>query len=80
MPLKSFAPEHLTDEARQSGFFQCPTCGLIWFGRADYDFCPQGPHGEPVHVAVLCRICDAVVPIQLLTAHLVDQKHDLGEN
>jgi hypothetical protein len=80
MALKSFSPEYLTGDAQQSGFFQCPKCGLIWFGGADHEFCPQGPHGDPVHVAVLCRICDSVVPIQLLAAHLVNQKHDLREN
>ena len=78
--LKSFSPEHLANDAEQSGFFQCPKCGLVWFGRSDYQFCPQGPHGDPVHVAVLCRICDAVVPIQFFAAHLVNQRHDLGEN
>jgi hypothetical protein len=33
-----------------------------------------------VHVAVLCRICDEVVPVQLFAAHLVNKKHNLGED
>lgn len=78
--MEVFSPEHLAVEARNSGFFQCPTCGLIWFGMADHELCPEGPHGEPVHVAVLCRICDSVIPIQLFAKHLVDVRHDLGEN
>jgi hypothetical protein len=46
--LKTFSPAHLTEDAKQSGFFQWPTCGLIWFGRPDIAQCPQGSHGRPV--------------------------------
>jgi hypothetical protein len=75
--LRSFSPEHLFEDAQESGFFQCPKCGLIWFGRADILECPSGPHGQPVHVAVLCRICDAVVRIEDFVAHLAGREHDL---
>ena len=74
--LNTFAPEHLTEDAKRSGFFQCPTCGLIWFGRADIQECPQAPHGRPVHVAILCRICDAVIPLEQFAHHLVHTKHN----
>lgn len=77
---ESFCPEHLREKAKESGFFQCPKCGLVWFGRPDYDFCPQADHGKPVHVAVLCRICDEVIPLHLFAYHLVNVKHDFGEN
>ena len=77
--LKSFSPEHLTEDARQSGFFQCLKCGLVWFGRADIAQCPQGPHGRPVHVAVLCRICDLAVPVGRFAEHLASREHDLAE-
>lgn len=78
--LESFSPGHLMEDARKSGFFQCLQCGLIWFGKAENESCPEGPHGQPVHVAVLCRICDTVVPVQLFADHLVNTKHNLGEN
>lgn len=76
---EAFAPERLTEKAKQCGFFLCPTCGLVWFGRADCDYCPEGPHAEPVHVAVLCRLCDEVIPIHLFADHLVDVRHNLGK-
>ena len=79
--LKTFTPEHLIEDAKKSGFFQCPNCGLVWFGHPDYEYCPEtSAHGKPLHVAVLDRICDSVIPIQQLANHLVDTKHDLGEN
>jgi hypothetical protein len=73
--LKSFSPEHLVQEAEQSGFFQCKTCGLIWFGRNDTAQCPEGKHGKPVHVVVLCRTCDEVIPVSEFAAHLARQEH-----
>lgn len=73
--LKTFAPEHLTEQAQRSGFLQCPQCGLIWFGRQDIEQCPQAPHGKPVRVAVLCRACDAVVPAEKLAEHLTGEIH-----
>ena len=75
--LKTFAPEHLIGDAEQSGFFQCPTCGLIWFGRPDIAQCPD-LHGRAVHVVVLCRTCDAVVPIEHFAEHLADREHEVG--
>lgn len=75
--LRSFSPEHLSERARESGFFQCPRCGLIWFGRDDIQECPQGPHGRPVHVAILCRTCDEVVPIEHFQTHLGMRQHVL---
>jgi hypothetical protein len=80
MALKSFSPDHSTEDAKRSGFFQCPQCGLVWFGRPDIEQCPEGPHGQPVHVVVLCRICDTAVPIERFAEHLVNGKHDLCEN
>jgi hypothetical protein len=76
--LKTFAPEHLTGDAEQSGFFQCPTCGLIWFGRPDIAQCPQSSHARPVHVVVLCRTCDTAVPIERFAAHLTNRDHEVG--
>ena len=76
--LKTFSPAHLTEDAKRSGFFQCPTCGLIWFGRPDIDQCPQGSHGRPVHVAVLCRTCDVVVRVERFAAHIADRTHQVG--
>jgi hypothetical protein len=72
--LKSFSPEYLFHDAEQSGFFQCRECGLIWFGRNDIADCPNG-RGQPVHVAVLCRTCDAVIPIWKFAAHLGSEDH-----
>jgi hypothetical protein len=78
---KVFAPEHLTERARNSGFFQCPKCGHIWFGKPDAyccpDFCtssPGGPAVEPVHVTVHCRECDADVPLARFVEHLTDPR------
>lgn len=73
--LKSFSPEHLTEAAQRSGFFQCQKCGLIWFGRPDIERCPQGPHGTPVRVVLLCRVCDATVSAEELAAHVSDWGH-----
>ena len=73
--LKAFAPKHLTQEAQESGFLHCPKCGLVWFGRNDIAQCPEGPHGKPVHVVVLCRSCDVAVPIEDFAAHLADLTH-----
>ena len=73
--LKSFSPDHLVKDAERSGFFRCRKCGLIWFGRPDIEECPDGPHGKPVRVVLLCRVCDAVVPAEQLVAHLSGQTH-----
>jgi len=73
--LKSFAPKHLIPDAEESGFLQCPECRLIWFGRPDIAACPQAPHGRPVHVAILCRVCDVVVPMEHMAAHLTSADH-----
>ena len=73
--LKSFSPDHLVEDAKRSGFFHCKKCGLFWFGKPDSTICPQGPHGRPVHVVLLCRICDTVVPIERLAAHLSEKGH-----
>jgi hypothetical protein len=75
--LKTFAPEHLVESAKESGFLQCPKCGLVWFGKPDSATCPQAPHGRPVHVAVICRSCDIFVPIERMAAHLADAIHNL---
>lgn len=74
--LKSFAPDHLENDAQQSGFFHCQKCGLFWFGMPDAaDRCPEGPHGRPVRVALLCRDCDDVIPIESLPLHLGSEYH-----
>ncbi len=73
--LESFAPVHLQEAAEASGFFQCRKCGLVWFGKPDADTCPQGPHGRPVHVVVLCRYCDAELPLESLARHLASDDH-----
>lgn len=63
-------------EKRDSGFFQCRTCGLLWFGRYNFEQCPEGPHGKPVQVALLCRECDNFVTIDRLAQHLATVKHE----
>ena len=73
--LESFAPDHLRAVAQRSGFLQCPQCGLVWFGKDDVEACPGGPHGKPVRVVLLCRVCDDVVTVQNLTAHLTGKIH-----
>jgi predicted RNA-binding Zn-ribbon protein involved in translation (DUF1610 family) len=73
--LKPFAPERLRADASRSGFFQCPECGLVWFGRPDIKTCPGGPHGDPVSVAFLCRTCDAVISADQLVEHLCAESH-----
>jgi predicted ATPase len=51
---------------------------LVWFGRADIEECPSGlQHGMPVHVVVLCRRCDKVVPIEDFENHL-GRKHKVA--
>lgn len=75
--LNSFCPNHLAAHAEESGFFQCPKCGLIWFGRPDIQRCPDGPHGLPVRVVVLCRVCDADVPADKLLKHLSGESHKM---
>ena len=79
--LKTFAPDYLTKDAERSGFLQCPTCGVIWFGRPEITFCPGGSdsHGKAVRVAVLCRWnCDKAIPIEHFAEHLNSQEHDLS--
>jgi hypothetical protein len=78
---ETFAPEHLTERARDSGFFQCLKCGHIWFGKPDAyccpDFCesyPGGPPARPVHVTVLCRECDTGVPLAHFVEHLTSPR------
>ncbi len=61
---------------KQSGFFQCPTCGLLWFGRYNSEECPEGPHGKPVQVAMMCRECDSFITIDHLAEHLASVKHE----
>jgi hypothetical protein len=78
MALKSFSPDHLVKDAERSGLFQCQKCGLVWFGKPDATTCPQGPHGTPVHVALICRVCDAVVTIADIAAHLSQATHRLS--
>ena len=73
--FKSFAPTHLTEDAQESGFLHCQQCGLVWFGRTDITHCPEGRHGKPVHVAVICRSCDLPVPIEHFAEHLADLAH-----
>ncbi len=75
--LKSFSPQHLVEDAERSGLFQCRKCGLIWFGRPDIQQCPEGPHGKPVHVVLLCRKCDAAISIDQLTVHLAGKIHNI---
>ena len=61
---------------KKSGFFQCRTCGLTWFGRYNSEQCPEGPHGKPVQVAMLCRECDNFISIENLAEHLATVKHE----
>jgi hypothetical protein len=75
--LDTFGPEHLREEAEQSGFFHCRECGLFWFGRSEAT-CPEAEHGAPVQVALLCRVCDIAVPLADLPEHLGDRDHLLG--
>ena len=80
--LKSFSPEHLSAEAQESGFFQCPKCGLIWFGKRlgyDTDKCPEG-HGNAMRVAIVCMSCDETVSVKELTEHLASERHYLSTN
>lgn len=71
--LEAFAPVGLIDEAEQSGFFHCKRCGLVWFGTPSP--CPEGSHGHPVRVALLCRTCDVAVPLEELADHLAGVDH-----
>ena len=71
--LDSFAPEMRKRMAKNSGFLQCRTCGLIWFGQPAQTTCPETPaHGQAVRVVVVCRDCDLDVPIEHLAKHLND--------
>jgi hypothetical protein len=79
----SFSPEHLTKEAEQSGFLQCKQCGLVWFGgrrgsELDKANCPEGRHGQPVHVVIVCRTCDEVVPVNEFAEHLAGKAHQVA--
>ena len=76
--LETFGPEHLREEAEQSGFFHCLECGLFWFGGAEARSCPEADHGPPVQVALLCRVCDIAVPLEDLSDHLTDRDHLLN--
>jgi len=74
--LNSFSPHHLVYKAKASGFFQCPLCGLVWFGSPESaDTCPEGPHGPSVHVVVLCRSCNVIVSVAEIAAHLSSEFH-----
>lgn len=69
------------NQARQaaekvSGFFQCRTCGLTWFGRYNSEQCPTNLHGKPVQLAMMCRECDTFVSIERLGEHLATVKHE----
>lgn len=61
-------------ELLESGFYQCPTCALIWFGRDDINQCPEG-HGGRRHVEVLCRTCDEFIPVSPFASHLTSAYH-----
>ena len=78
MALMSFSPKHLGTHAKRSGLLQCQKCGLVWFGEPDAIMCPEGSHGNPVHVALVCRSCDAVVAIVDVAAHLSHENHVLS--
>ena len=78
MKLKSFSPPNLEEVAQQSGFFHCLRCGLIWFGGRDQSVCPEGPHGLPVRVAVICRDCDIPVPLERISDHLSSALHKIS--
>ncbi len=65
--LDAFAPDHLKEVAKESGFLHCRTCGLVWFGGPPgATTCPEGPRGRPVHVVLLCRDCNRAVPVKHL--------------
>jgi hypothetical protein len=69
--------QSLTVEERElleSGFYQCPTCALIWFGRDAIVLCPNG-HGGRRHIEILCRTCDAFIPVSLFASHLTSADH-----
>jgi non-ribosomal peptide synthetase component F len=72
---ETFSPEHVVEDARQSGLLQCRKCGLVWFSNGDAVSCPEGPHGRPVHVALICRKCDAVVSLADYPAHVASWMH-----
>lgn len=61
-------------ELNASGFYQCPTCALIWFGGNNTKQCPNG-HPRQQHVEVLCRDCDEYVPVSRFAAHLTSDFH-----
>jgi hypothetical protein len=69
------APPHLIADARSSGYKRCTTCDLVWFGGpADATFCPNA-HQTVVHIAMLCRDCDAIVPVKEMAFHLCNGEH-----
>jgi hypothetical protein len=77
--FETFAPTHLSEGARGSGFFQCKECGLIWFAGIEQAWCPVATaHGKPVHVAVLCRACDEMVSIEQIANHLSSESHKVS--
>lgn len=80
--LDCFAPDHLKEAAKNSGFFQCPACGLVWFGKPNATICLAGTssHGRPVHVALLCRTCDCEVPVEHFAAHLSSRVHHVADS
>jgi len=75
---ESFSPQRLLREAKRSGFFQCPKCGLVWFGLPEAAECPEPSHGRAVHVVIVCRTCDEAVPIEDFVTHLTDGSHMFG--
>jgi hypothetical protein len=75
--LKLLRPDCLIKDAEKSGFFQCPDCGLIWFGRPDIRFCPDNHNARPIPIAVLCRECDKAIPIEQFAEHLQSREHSL---
>lgn len=58
-----FAPPDLEQRARESGLYQCPTCGLIWPSYHDNSQCVYSHHQRPVHVVILDRNLDRAVSI-----------------
>lgn len=70
--MRIFAPEGREAAALASGLLQCITCGLVWFGGSQ---CPEGPHGEPVQVVLVCRSCDLPVAVHEVGEHLCHPMH-----
>ena len=75
MPANKVPPLTVEErELQESGFYQCPTCALIWFGKDDIRQCPNG-HGGRRHVEVLCRTRDDFIPVSRFASHLTSADH-----